>query len=47
MNARYPAHEPNASPLNEADTCRKYVVQKLQASGREHDSHATAEQHQG
>ena len=25
MNARYPAHEPNASPLNEADTYRESV----------------------
>ena len=30
--------------MNEADTCRKFVVPKLQAVGWEHDPHSIAEQ---
>ncbi len=29
---------------NEADTCRKFVVPKLQAAGWDSDSHSIAEQ---
>ena len=29
---------------NEADTCRKYVVPKLQAAGWDNDPHSIAEQ---
>jgi len=30
--------------MNEADTCRKYVVPKLQAAGWENDPHSLTEQ---
>jgi len=30
--------------MNEADTCRKYVVPKLQAEGWENDPHSLTEQ---
>ena len=31
-------------PLSEADTCRKYVVPKLQAAGWDNEPHSIAEQ---
>jgi len=31
-------------PLSEADTCRKYVVPKLQAAGWDDEPHSIAEQ---
>src|SRR5579884_1908495 len=44
MGARYPEHKPDGFTLNEADTCRKFVVPRLQAAGWDDDPHSIAEQ---
>src|SRR5262245_61633682 len=44
MSVNYPDHRPTGSMLNEADTCRKYIVPRLQASGWDNDPHSITEQ---
>lgn len=33
MSVKYPEHQTTGFALNEADTCRKHVIPKLQAAG--------------
>jgi type I restriction enzyme R subunit len=44
MNANDPQRRASAITWNEADTCRKFVVPKLQAAGWDDDPHSIAEQ---
>ena len=44
MNVRSSELQPAVTSLNEADTCRKFVVPKLQAAGWENDPHSITEQ---
>jgi len=44
MNDDYPERQGRATPGNEADTCRQWVVPKLQAAGWDNDPHSIAEQ---
>jgi len=44
MSVKYPDHQPNGFVLNEADTCRKHVVPKLQQAGWDNDPHSITEQ---
>lgn len=43
MSVKYPDHQTTGFALNEADTCRKHVVPKLQAAGWDTDPHSIAE----
>jgi type I restriction enzyme, R subunit len=44
MSVKYPEHQPANYALNEADTCRKLVVPKLQSAGWDTEPHSIAEQ---
>jgi type I restriction enzyme R subunit len=44
VSTKYPGHAAQEWTLNEADTCRKYVVPLLQAAGWDTDPHSIAEQ---
>lgn len=44
MSVKYPEHQASGYALNEADTCRKHVVPKLQAAGWDTEPHSIAEQ---
>jgi hypothetical protein len=44
MNSNTSLYRQSVDALNEADTCRKYVVPKLQTAGWDNDPHSIAEQ---
>ena len=46
MSVQYPEHQATGFALNEADTCGKHVVPKLQAAGWDNDPFSIAEQPQ-